>query len=103
MSAKGASNRQHRLFGSQLAFEHIALVTLRPRSDVMFGEVQAARSPGDNPGFEVCLCLEWVSSRWLAERFGDTCPEGFRGCEGNFLGQRCEFLGLLGQRLELFA
>ena len=46
-----ASNR-HRLFGSQLAFEHIALVTLRPRSDGMFGEVQAARSPGDNPGFE---------------------------------------------------
>jgi hypothetical protein len=25
--------------------------------DVIFGEVQAARSPGDNPGLEVCLRL----------------------------------------------
>jgi hypothetical protein len=31
--------------------------------DVIFGEIQAARSPGDNPGLEVCLRLGWVSSR----------------------------------------
>jgi hypothetical protein len=49
--------------GSQLAFEHIALVRFGLALDVIFGEVQAARSPGDNPGFEVCLRLEWVSSR----------------------------------------
>ena len=54
--------------------------------DVIFGKVQAAKSPGDNPGFEVCLRLEWVSSRQLAECFGDTRPERFRGREGNFLG-----------------
>jgi hypothetical protein len=54
--------------------------------DVIFGEGQAARSPGDNPGFNVCLRFGRVSSRELAECFGDTCPEGFRGRESNFLG-----------------
>ena len=43
--------------GSQLAFEHVAFVRFGLALDVIFVEVQAARSPGDNPGF-VCLRLE---------------------------------------------
>jgi hypothetical protein len=44
-----------------------------------------------------------VSSSELAERFGHTRLEGLRSRERDLLGQRCEFFGLLGQRLELLA
>ena len=43
------------------------------------------------------------SSAELAECFGDACPEGLSGRERDRLGQCCELLGLLGQRLELLA
>jgi hypothetical protein len=66
-------------------------------------KVQAARSPGDNPGFEECYRLERISSGELAKCFGEPCPEGLRGRKRYLLGECCEFLGLLGQRLELLA
>ena len=39
----------------------------------------------------------------LAECLGDARLEWLRGRERNILRQRCEFFGLLGQRLELLA
>ena len=47
--------------------------------------------------------LERVRSGGLAECLGDARREGLRVREHDLLGQRCEFLGLLGQRLELLA
>jgi hypothetical protein len=77
--------------------EGLRLKTAAPRRR------QAARNPGDNPGFEERYRLERTRSGELVKCFGDPCLEGLRGCECDFLGQRCEFLGLLGQRLELLA
>ena len=63
----------------------------------------SARSPGDNPGFEECQSLERVSSSGLAKCLGNSRLERLHGSERDLLSQRCKFLGLLGQRLELLA
>jgi hypothetical protein len=62
-------------------------------------ESRTVKSPGESPGF-----ARWdVSSGDVAERFGDAGPEGLRGRLRDLLGERGQFLGLLGHRLELLA
>jgi hypothetical protein len=48
--------------------------------------------------FEEQQIMERGRSGELAKCFNDACFEGPRGRERDFLDQRCEFLGLLGQR-----
>lgn len=47
--------------------------------------------------------LNQISLRELAKRLGSARLEGLDARKRDFLGQRCEFLGLLGQRFELLA
>jgi hypothetical protein len=94
-SCGGLQNDDKTSIGTNLKLN--APVHLPSKSSV--GEcikVQAARSPGDNPGFEKCYRLERTRSGELAKCFGKTSPEGLRGRERDLLGECCEFLGLLG-------
>jgi hypothetical protein len=54
-------------------------------------------------GFSRTLKLTQIRLRELAKCFIGACLEGLRGRKRNFLGERCEFFGLLGQRFELLA
>ena len=49
------------------------------------------------------LKLNRSSLRELAKCLGGARLDGLRGRKGNFLSQRCELLGLLGQLFELLA
>jgi hypothetical protein len=58
---------------------------------------------GSGGGFHYTLTFIRSSLRKLAERRGGTRLEGLYGRKRDLLSQRCEFLGLLGQRFELYA
>ena len=61
------------------------------------------KARADNPGFEKRCSLELVSSSGLAECLGNARLERLYGRKRDLLSQRCKFLGLLGECLELLA
>jgi hypothetical protein len=54
------------------------------------------KKPGPEPGLRTTLSLRQLSSGGVAEGFGRTRLEGLYGGERDLLGERRQFLGLLG-------